>query len=63
MIKDEITHLNLTGKNEEDLNIISAYLQDSIVLTKDITFLRLLSLNSKVDILDRMSLRRLFALS
>tara|TARA_B100001175_G_C19382338_1_gene577174 strand:- start:17 stop:466 length:450 start_codon:yes stop_codon:yes gene_type:complete len=40
MIKDEITHLNLTGKNEEDLNIISAYLQDSIVLTKDITFLR-----------------------
>ena len=40
MIKDEITHLNLTGKNEEDLNIISAYLQDSIVLTRDITFLR-----------------------
>ena len=40
MNKDEITRLNLTGKNEEDLNIISAYLQDSIVLTKDITFLK-----------------------
>ena len=40
MNKDEISRLNLTGKNEEDLNIISAYLQDSIVLTKDITFLK-----------------------
>ena len=40
MIKDEITHLNLTGKNEEDLNIISAYLQDSIATAKDMVFLK-----------------------
>jgi len=40
MNKDEIGLLNLTGENEEDLNIMSAYLQDSIVLTKDITFLK-----------------------
>ena len=40
MKKDEIGRLNLTGENEEDLNIMSAYLQDSIVLTKDITFLK-----------------------
>ena len=40
MKKDEIERLNLTGENEEDLNIMSAYLQDSIVLTKDIIFLK-----------------------
>ena len=40
MKKDEIERLNLIGENEEDLNIMSAYLQDSIVLTKDIIFLK-----------------------
>ena len=38
MIKEEVVNLKLIGKNEKDLNVISAYLQDSIVTTKDIIF-------------------------
>ena len=37
---DEKTNLKLIGKNEEDLKIISAYLQDSIAIIKDIVFLK-----------------------
>tara|TARA_B100000029_G_C17210284_1_gene827778 strand:+ start:63 stop:512 length:450 start_codon:yes stop_codon:yes gene_type:complete len=33
-------NLKLIGKNEEDLKVISAYLQDSVVLVKDIVFLK-----------------------
>ena len=33
------TNLHLIGKNSEDLKIISAYIQDSIVTIKDIVFL------------------------
>ena len=33
---DEENNLKLIGKNEEDLKIISAYLQDSVVILKDI---------------------------
>ena len=33
-------NLKLIGKNQEDLNVISAYLQDSIVIVKDIVFLK-----------------------
>ena len=40
MNNNDITYLNLTGKNKEDINILSAYLQDSVVLPKDIIFLR-----------------------
>jgi hypothetical protein len=40
MIKEEVVNLKLIGKNEKDLNVISAYLQDSIVTTKDIIFLK-----------------------
>ena len=36
----EKNNLKLTGKNEEDLKIISAYLQDSVVIVKDIVFLK-----------------------
>ena len=32
--------LKLIGKNLEDLKVISAYLQDSIVAVKDIVFLK-----------------------
>ena len=32
--------INLIGKNQEDLRVISAYLQDSIVTVKDIVFLK-----------------------
>ncbi len=39
-MKDEKKNiLKLIGKNEEDLKIISAYLQDSIVLARDILYL------------------------
>tara|TARA_Y100001960_G_C14605129_1_gene792853 strand:+ start:547 stop:996 length:450 start_codon:yes stop_codon:yes gene_type:complete len=34
------TGLKLVGKNKEDLKIISAYLQDSVVIIKDIVFLK-----------------------
>ena len=40
MSEDEKNHLKLIGKNQEDLKVISAYSQDSIVTAKDITFLR-----------------------
>ena len=33
-------NLKLIGKNQEDLKVISAYSQDSIVTVKDITFLK-----------------------
>ena len=39
MSKDEKKNLKLIGKNEEDLKVISAYSQDSIVAVKDIVFL------------------------
>tara|TARA_B000000460_G_C21429326_1_gene354440 strand:+ start:104 stop:553 length:450 start_codon:yes stop_codon:yes gene_type:complete len=40
MSADEKTNLKLIGKNQEDLKVISAYLQDSIVNVKDIVFLK-----------------------
>jgi len=40
MDKEKINRLNLIGDNEEDLKVISAYLQDSIVVMKDIVFLK-----------------------
>ena len=33
-------HLNLIGDNEEDLKVISAYLQDSIAVVRDMVFLK-----------------------
>ena len=40
MSKDERINLKLLGKNQEDLKIISAYLQDSILIIRDIVFLK-----------------------
>jgi len=40
MSMDEKTNLKLSGKNQEDLKVISAYLQDSILIVKDIVFLK-----------------------
>ena len=40
MIADEKINLKLIGNNQEDLKVISAYLQDSIVIVKDIIFLK-----------------------
>ena len=40
MSNDKKNNLKLIGKNEEDLKIISAYLQDSVVIIKDIVFLK-----------------------
>ena len=40
MKEDEKTSLKLIGKNQEDLKVISAYSQDSIVNIKDIIFLK-----------------------
>ena len=40
MSMDERVKLKLSGKNQEDLKIISAYLQDSILIVKDIVFLK-----------------------
>ena len=40
MSMDEKVNLKLLGKNQEDLKIISAYLQDSILIVKDIVFLK-----------------------
>ena len=37
---DTSVNLKLLGKNQEDLKIISAYLQDSILIVKDIVFLK-----------------------
>ena len=39
MSKNIKKNLKLIGKNKEDLKIISAYVQDSIVIVKDIIFL------------------------
>ena len=40
MSDGEKNNLKLIGKNEEDLKVISAYLQDSIIIIKDILFLK-----------------------
>ena len=40
MSEDEKNNLKLIGKSQEDLKVISAYSQDSIVTVKDITFLK-----------------------
>ena len=37
---DEKINLKLIGNNQEDLKVISAYLQDSVVIVKDIIFLK-----------------------
>ena len=37
---DQKVNFKLIGKNQEDLKIISAYLQDSILIIKDIVFLK-----------------------
>ena len=39
MSLDEKINLKLIGKNQEDLKVISAYLQDSIATVKDMVFL------------------------
>ena len=40
MSEDEKNNLKLIGKNPEDLKVISAYTQDSIVAIKDMIFLK-----------------------
>ena len=40
MSNDKKDNLKLIGKNEEDLKIISAYLQDSVVIIKDIVIFK-----------------------
>ena len=40
MNNNESDNLKLIGKNEEDLKIISAYLQDSVVIAKNIIYLK-----------------------
>ena len=40
MSSDKTVNLRLSGKNEDDLKVISAHLQDSVVLVKDIVFLK-----------------------
>ncbi len=40
MSSNDKINLKLTGKNKEDLRVISAYLQDSIVSIKNILFLK-----------------------
>ena len=40
MSNDKKDNLKLIGRNEEDLNIISTYLQDSVVAVKDMLFLK-----------------------
>ena len=40
MSEDEKNNLKLIGKNSEDLKVISAYTQDSIVAIKDMIFLK-----------------------
>ena len=39
MNEEKKFNLKLLGKNQEDLRVISAYLQDSIVIVKDVVFL------------------------
>ena len=36
--KNKINKLKLIGKNEKDLKVMSAYLQDSIILVKNMVF-------------------------
>ena len=40
MSEDKKNRLKLIGKNQEDLKTISAYLQDSVIIVKDILFLK-----------------------
>ena len=40
MSKEKTSHLNLIGDNEDDLKVISAYMQDSVVVMKLIVFLK-----------------------
>ena len=40
MSMNKRVNLKLLGKNQEDLKIISTYLQDSILIVKDIVFLK-----------------------
>ena len=40
MSLNERVNLKMLGKNQEDLKIISAYLQDSILIVKDMIFLK-----------------------
>ena len=40
MSSNEKINLRLIGKNQDDLKVISAYLQDSIVVIKDMVFLK-----------------------
>ncbi len=40
MSKTNKTGLNLLGQSEEDLKVISAYLQDSIIVVSDMVFLK-----------------------
>ena len=40
MSDNEKINLKLIGENQEDLKVVSAYLQDSIVAIKDIAFLK-----------------------
>ena len=39
-MKSKTVNLKLLGRSIEDLKTISAYLQDSIIIQKDITFLK-----------------------
>jgi len=39
MTKENITKLKLLGKDVHDLNVFSAYLQDSVIVANDIKFL------------------------
>ena len=40
MSMDKRVNLKLLGKNQEDLKVISAYLQDSVLIIKDTVFLK-----------------------
>jgi len=40
MNKEKIVHLRLIGDKEEDLKVISAYLQDSVLVVRDMVFLK-----------------------
>ena len=40
MSLDESVNLKLLGQNQEDLKVISAYLQDSVLVVKDMVFLK-----------------------
>ena len=40
MSDDKKNRLKLIGKNQEDLKTIAAYLQDSVIIVKDILFLK-----------------------